>query len=112
METMTFSEKEIRTEPACARHRSGNGPFYKQEDACGRSKPVSCERLPDGEDEVQQQSVQRPRRDHRGDPAQRDSLARRLAQGTRANRASRHLPGNSFESVEKLKKKEKSAKTE
>ena len=98
-----FHEKEIRTEPACARHRSRKGASHKQEDACGQSKPVSWERLADGDDEVLQQSVQRPRKDHRGDPAQRDSISRRLAQGTRANRASRHLPGNSFESFKKLK---------
>ena len=39
--------------------------------------------------------------DHQGDPAQRDRLASRLVQGTRANRANRHLPGNSFESFKK-----------
>ena len=72
METKTFSVKEIRTEPACARHRSGNGPFYKQEDARGQSKPFSWERLAEGDDEVLQQFVRRPRIDHGGDPAQRD----------------------------------------
>ena len=54
-----FYEKEIRTVPACARHRSRNGPFHKQEDARGQSKPVLCERLADGDDEVLQQSVRR-----------------------------------------------------
>ena len=45
--------------------------------------------------------MQLSRIDHQGDPAQRDRLASRLVQGTTANRASRHLPGNSFDSFKK-----------
>ena len=81
-----------------------------QDIEAGKAPPISrkmdvdkASLFRDGDDEVLQQSVQRPRIDHQGHPAQRDSLARRLAQGTRPNRASRHLPGNSFESFKKLK---------
>ena len=93
LEKKTFSEKESRTEPDCAWHRSRKGPFHEQEDECEQSKPVSCERPAGGDDKVLQQSVQRSRIDHGRDPAQHDSLAIRLAQGTRASRASWHVPG-------------------